>query len=91
MASKAYIWVAIAVVIIAVIAAVLLMQQPTTPAPSPTTAPATKTTATPTATTPAQQVKVVKIGALTPLTGGLQSYGIGMPKISTLLYTGEAK
>ncbi|WP_193322833.1 ABC transporter substrate-binding protein [Pyrobaculum calidifontis] len=78
MASKAYIWVAIAVVIIAVIAAVLLMQQPTTPAPSPTTAPATKTTATPTATTPAQQVKVVKIGALTPLTGGLQSYGIGM-------------
>jgi len=77
MASKAYIWVAIALVIIAVIAAVLLMQQPTTPAPSPTTAPATTPT-TPTATTPAQQVKVVKIGALTPLTGGLQSYGIGM-------------
>jgi len=77
MASKAYIWVAIAVVIIAVIAAVLLMQQPTTPAPSPTTAPTTTPT-TPTATTPAPQVKVVKIGALTPLTGGLQSYGIGM-------------
>jgi len=52
MASKAYVWVAIAVVIIAVIAAALLMQQPTT--------------------------KAVKIGALAPLTGGLQSYGIGM-------------
>jgi len=64
MASKAYIWIAIAVIIVVAIAAVLLMQQPTTP--------------TPTATTPAPQVKVVKIGALTPLTGGLQSYGIGM-------------
>ncbi|MCU7787166.1 ABC transporter substrate-binding protein [Pyrobaculum sp. 3827-6] len=88
MASKnLYIGIIVAVVAILAIAALLATgggqqtptSKPTTPTPTPTTTPTTPTQ-TPTTTTPSptQQKKTVYIGAALPLTGGLQSYGIGV-------------
>ncbi|MEM1616503.1 MAG: ABC transporter substrate-binding protein [Pyrobaculum sp.] len=87
MASKTlYIGLAIAVVLIVVVA-VLLSQGggQTTPTQPPKQSP-TVTTSTPGGgqttstqqTTPTQAVKTVYIGAALPLTGGLQSYGVGV-------------
>ncbi|MGC9049712.1 ABC transporter substrate-binding protein, partial [Pyrobaculum sp.] len=88
MASKnLYIGIIVAVVVILAIAALLATgggqqtptSKPTTPTPTPTTTQTTPTQ-TPTTTTPSptQQKKTVYIGAALPLTGGLQSYGIGV-------------
>lgn len=59
-------------VVVAVVVALLAVGTRQAPATAPATTPAGTTPP----TTPA--VRVVKIGALAPLTGGLQSYGIGM-------------
>ncbi len=75
MASKTlYIGIAVAVILLAAIAALLTMGggQPAQP-----TSPTATTTPTQPATTPTQK-KTVYIGAALPLTGGLQSYGIGV-------------
>jgi len=77
MASKTlYIGIVAVVIILAIVAALLATGggQPTpTFSPSPTPTPTPTPTPSPTAT----QKKTVYIGALLPLTGGLQSYGIG--------------
>lgn len=90
MASKTlYIGIAAVVVVLAAIAALLATggQQPptTTPPPQTTTPTQTATTTPPQTTTPSPtttptttQKKTVYIGAALPLTGGLQSYGIGV-------------
>ncbi|AET32698.1 ABC transporter substrate-binding protein [Pyrobaculum ferrireducens] len=86
MASKSlYIGIIVGVVVILAIAALLAtgggQQTPTTKptTPTPTTTQTTPTqTPTTTSPSPTQQKKTVYIGAALPLTGGLQSYGIGV-------------
>lgn len=88
MASKTlYIGIIVAVVIIAIAAALLSMgggqqtptQSPTTPRPTQSpTSPTATPTQTPTQTSPTPTKKTVYIGAALPLTGGLQSFGIGV-------------
>ena len=76
MASKTlYIGIIAAIIIIALAAVFLTQtgQAPTTTTPRPATP-----TATPTPTTAQPTTKTVYIGAALPLTGGLQSYGIGV-------------
>ncbi|MCI4447600.1 MAG: ABC transporter substrate-binding protein, partial [Pyrobaculum sp.] len=83
MASKTlYIGIAAVVVVLVAIAALLAtggQQSPTTTSPTATTTPPPQTTTpTQTATPTTTQKKTVYIGAALPLTGGLQSYGIGV-------------
>lgn len=74
MASKTlYIGVAVVVALLAIIATLFATQQPSK-APTATSPTATQTTSSPTTTAPK---KTVAIGALLPLTGDLQTYGIG--------------
>jgi branched-chain amino acid transport system substrate-binding protein len=82
MASKTlYIGIAAVVVVLVAIAALLAtggQQPPKTPSPTATTTPPPKTTTpSPTTTPTTTQKKTVYIGAALPLTGGLQTYGIG--------------
>ena len=83
MASRT-IWIVVAVVVIvAIIAAIAAMMQKPSPPPSTATTPASTSTtssasmATTSTTTTSASVKTVTIGALLPLTGALQSYGLG--------------